>query len=378
VDGYIGMGENKKIDASMPITYADEDRVVAINIDRGDGDIWATVRNIADIFGVTRQNIEYHISNIYNDHELDKDLTSKDYLLSQRAGNHWIKKSVAHYNLDVILTVGYRVNSKKAGNFRRWATEILSSYLTDGYALNKKALSESPEKLNKLAAEIRELRFSEQSIYKSVRDCFKIASSDYAVNDVSKKFYSTLQDKLHYAVTGMTASKLKEDRVQSSAKNAGVINFKGEIPTIAEAKVGKNLLNKTEIYRLHMLSETFLIFAEMMADREIKMTMAGLEKKVDELLRFNEYPVFSTYEDFDSSKTAADRHVEREHADYLEILRLQMLDWSLEPFSLDSFYNGEYAHLKEETSKITLPMLKKNIDEVIEKLLSSNKKILLD
>lgn len=371
------MSELKEINHLLPATYKSGSKSIALNLEQKENGVWATAQNIADIFDVTRQTINEHIQNIYNEDELDKNSTCRNFLQVRMEGNRRVLREIAHYDLDVILAVGYRVNSKKARDFRRWSTEILSSYLADGYALNKRLLTESPERLSKLAAEIRELRFSEQSIYKSVRDCFKIASSDYAVNEISRRFYYTLQDKLHYAVTGMTASKLKEDRVHSSIKNAGVVNFKGVIPTITEAKVGKNLLNKTEIYRLHMLSETFLIFAEMMADRGIKMTMASLEKKVDELLRFNEYPVFSSYEDFDNSKISADRHVEREYEDYLEILRLQMLDLP-EPFNLDAFYDGEYRELKVETAKITLSELKKNISKIHKKLLLSNKNYLIE
>lgn len=345
--------------ALTPQMYTEGSKIVAVSLDEKNQAIWATALDISKIFDITESTTNNHIQDIYNSNEsLDRESTSRIFQKPSIIDGRTVLIDVTHYNIDIVFAIGYRTNSRKASNFRDWATRTLSSYAENAYVIDKKRLLESPEQLNKLAAEIRELRFSEKSVYQAVRDCFKIASSDYQNNEIAKRFFYTLQDKLHYAITGMTASKLKEDRVSAKAKNMGVITFSGEIPTLKEAKVGKNLLDKKELYRLHLLSETFLIFAEMMADREIKMTMGGLQKKIDELLAFNEYPVFSTYDDFPNSKSSADKHVEREYDYYIEMLKLRSIGV---PVDMDLFYEGEYNEYKETTSQITLPQLKKTL-----------------
>jgi len=152
----------------------------------------------------------------------------------------------------------------------------------------------------------------------------------------------------------MTASQIKLDRANHRDENMGLIHFDGDFPIKKDLKPAKNFLMKKELHRMHLLSETFLIFAEMMADREIKMTMAGLKEKIDELLAFNEYPIFSGYTDY--LKKDADEHVEREYQYFLEIQRLKYLGIDVD---LDLFYDGEYDEYKEQTAQVTLPQLKK-------------------
>ena len=210
-------------------------------------------------------------------------------LVLDRAGHEYEKmhfavstKPVNVYSLDTIISVGYRVNSKKATQFRIWATGILKQYIKDGFVLNESLLKSDPGKLNLLAAKIRELRASEKNVYASVRECFKIAASDYEPSSQEvKSFYSLLQDKFHHAITRMTASKLVLDRAGHEYENMGVLSFDGFLPTKAEVKIGKNYLDATEIYRMHLLSEQFLLYAESTALMEKEMTMKTLHDQLD-------------------------------------------------------------------------------------------------
>jgi hypothetical protein len=280
--------------------------------------LWANLPQIAELFQVDKSGISRHIKNIIETGELDIDSTVAKIATVQTEGGREVTRTVEHFNLDMIIAVGYRVNSKVATEFRKWSNGIVSQYVQQGYVINEAALRESPEKLNKLAAKLRELRFSEKQIYAQVRECFKICSSDY--DSKSKeigKFYALLQDKFHYAVTRMTASKLIYDRADHRGKDMGLTTFKGQSPKLADVKVGKNYLNADEIYRMHLLSEQFLIFAEIQALNQRQMTMNQLHRKLDELLILNECPVSNSMPD--RMRAQAERHAEMEYELYKRI-----------------------------------------------------------
>ena len=181
-----------------------------------DESIWATQKAIAEIFSTERSVITKHLSNIFSEGELDPNSNMQKMHFAVST------KPVNVYSLDAIISVGYRVNSKKATQFRIWATGILKQYIKDGFVLNESLLKSDPGKLNLLAAKIRELRASEKNVYASVRECFKIAASDYEPSSQEvKSFYSLLQDKFHHAITRMTASKLVLDRAGHEYENMG-------------------------------------------------------------------------------------------------------------------------------------------------------------
>lgn len=331
--------------------------------------IWATAQNIADIFGTDISNIRKHIQNIYQDNEADENSTSAKIARVQIEGGIRKTRTILHYNVDIILSVGHRVSSKKAILFRQWSTHILRQYLEKGYVLNQSKLADEPEALKSLAAEVRALRSSEKSTYAILRDCFKICASDYDEDsNKAKSFFALLQDKFYHAITKMTASKIIEDRVSARDINMGLENFKGDIPTKEEALIAKNYLGSRELYELHLLSEAFLILAESMIARSVKMTMESLHDKIDETLRLHEYDVFGGYKDYKNVRERVNFKAKQEHDRYIDILKLQMLDLDT-PFNLDDFYDGEYEYLREEINQITLPQVKKMFPEIQEKLL---------
>lgn len=308
---------------------------IVFRLDPGTETIWATQSQIAELFGTKQPNVSTHLNNIFNDLELEPDSNIKKFNI---AGS---TKPVTLYSLDAVISVGYKVNSTKATAFRRWSNGIIKAFIEQGFVINERALRDSPEKLDALAAQIRALRSEEKHVFTKVRDCFKMGSSDYdpSSNEV-RTFYALLQDKFHYAVTAMTSAKLVMDRADHMAENMGVISFSGKRPTKSEAKVGKNFLTKEELYRLHILSEQFLLFAEATALAGKKMTMSSLHAQLDRLLELNDYKVFGGWEDYLGAEVK--QHIDREYDHYLA--RMKVEDAGLE-YSAIGRDIGLYDHI---------------------------------
>lgn len=333
------------------ITYTPEESATNVEITVQDDTVWATQKAISEIFNTDRSVITKHLGNIFSDGELDENSNVQKMHIAIS------DKPVKTYSLDAIISVGYRVNSKKATQFRIWATSVLKQYLQDGYAINEELLRGDPKKLNKLAVKIRELRSNEKNIYASVRECFKLAASDYEPSSKEvKKFYSLLQDKFHHAITHMTSQKLILDRANHAEENMGLQTIKGILPTKKEAITGKSYLNASEIYRMHLLSEQFLLFAESTALMGKNMTMEGLHNQLDTLLTLNGYPVFEGYREFLHDE--AKNHAEREYREFIEIKKLEHIGIKVD---LESYYAGEYNHHKEQTKGISLQKLNKGL-----------------
>ncbi|MBH2810136.1 virulence RhuM family protein [Serratia liquefaciens] len=290
--------EKSQDDLTLTV-YKVGDTLVDLKIHNQSKDIWATARDIAALYGVDETSIIKHVSNIFNDEELNEGATTEEFSVVRNEGLRSVRRTINHYNMDMIISVGYRVNAKKAIAFRQWASQIVKTYLEQGFVINEKVLRDSPEKVNELAAKVREIRSDEKQIYAKVRDCFKISSSDYDPKSPEvRKFYALLQDKFHHAITGMTSSKLILDRADHTEENMGMFSMEGTFPTKKEVIAGKNYLKQDELYRLHLLSEQFLLFAESTALSGKAMTMKSLHAQLDRLLTLNDYAVFSGYTDY--------------------------------------------------------------------------------
>lgn len=295
------------------VRFDGENAAIDFNVDWEHETVWATQRQMADLFGKDTDTIGHHLNELYSSGEFDRQATTAKFAVVRKEGARQVSREIEHHNLDVILTVGYRVNGDKAAAFRKWANGVLKSYLIKGYALNDGRLRDDPKALRDLAAQVRALRSEEITIYEAVRDCFKMAAIDYdSKAPAVRSFYAKLQDKFLFAITGMTASELILHRADCSKPNMGVTAHKGEFPTLAEAKVGKNYLAKDELYVLHILCEQFLLYAESKALRGKSMTMDDLGAKLDQLLSTNEYAVFDGYEGRDYLKDRAMEHARRE------------------------------------------------------------------
>lgn len=295
------------------VRFDGENSAIDFNVDWSQETVWATQRQMSELFGKDIDKIGHHIGELYETDEFDPEATTAKFAVVRLEGSRSVSREIDHYNLDVILTVGYRVNGDKAAAFRKWANGILRNYLIQGYALNEGRLRDDPQALRDLAAQVRALRSEEITIYQAVRDCFKLAATDYDKDAPTvRTFYAKLQDKFLFAITNKTASQLILDRADSSKPNMGVTSPKGNFPTLAEAKVGKSYLAKNELYVLHILCEQFLLYAESKALRGQSMKMDDLAGKLDQLLSTNEYPVFDGYSGRDYLKDRAMEHARRE------------------------------------------------------------------
>lgn len=278
------------------VKFRADDGEIDLNFDFNSDTVWATYGQMAALFGCTEANVIQHVTALYESGEVAREATTKNILVVREEGKRTVRRGIEHFNLDMILAVGFKVSSAKAIQFRQFATRTLKAYITDGYALNERRLANDPNALRKLAAEVRRLRSDELQIYQAVRDCFKISATDYdPSSQATRSFYAALQDKFLFAVTGKTAAEIILDRANGFQPNMGLQTISGKLPKLQDAKIGKNYLCSDELYILHILCEQFLLDAELTAIRGQRLSMAQLAAKLNKLLTQNEYPVFQGY-----------------------------------------------------------------------------------
>lgn len=248
--------------------------------------VWLNQSQMAELFNTTKQNISLHIKNILSENELDEKSVVKEYLTTANDGK---KYNTTFYNLDMIISVGYRINSARGTQFRIWATQHLKEYLVKGFTMNEDRLSGGrSDYFDELVERVRSIRASEKNFYEKVKDIFSTSVDYNSTEEPAKTFYSTVQNKFHYAIHGHTAAELITGRVDASKPNMGLTNWKGTIITSADAQVAKNYLGAMELKRLELLVEQFLSFAELRSVERKVMYMKDWNKKLDEFLVLNE------------------------------------------------------------------------------------------
>lgn len=264
------------------IIYQDEDGVTKVSVRFSDEDVWLTQNQLAEIYDTTQENISMHIKNIYDDKELDENRTYKKYLLVRQEGNRQVKRNIDHYNLDVIIALGYRVQSQIATRFRRWATERLHEYIQKGFTMDDERLKQGGNRyFRELLQRIRDIRASERNFYQQVTDIYA-TSIDYDPRaNLTKQFFATVQNKLHYAVHEHTAAEIIYERVDSDKPLVGMTNFKGDYITRDDVKIAKNYLTEGELQRLNLLVSQFLDFAEFQALEQRPMKMQDWIQALD-------------------------------------------------------------------------------------------------
>ena len=270
------MTEGNKI-----ILYQDDNEITRVSVRFADEDLWLT-QNQSDIYQTTQENISMHIKNIYADRELDENRTYKEYLLVRQEGSRQVKRNIGHYNLDMIIALGYRVQSQVATRFRRWATQRLHEYIQKGFAMDDERLKQGGNRyFRELLQRIRDIRSSERNFYQQVTDIYATAT-DYDPRDVmTKMFFATVQNKLHYAVHENTAAEIIYHRVDNEKPFVGMTNFKGNYVTKDDVKIAKNYLTEIELQRLNLLVSGFLDFAEFQALEMNPMTMKDWIEALD-------------------------------------------------------------------------------------------------
>lgn len=265
------------------ILYKDDEGKVNVNVRFANEDVWLTQAQLAEIYNTTQQNISLHQKGIYADGELDEEATHKKYLLVRQEGKRQVQREIDHYNLDMIIALGYRVQSPIAVRFRRWATQRLHEYIQKGFTMDDERLKQGGNRYFKeLLQRIRDIRSSERNFYQQVTDIYA-TSTDYDPRaKMTKLFFATVQNKMHYAVHEHTAAELIYERVDNEKPFVGMTNFKGNYVTRDDVKIAKNYLSELELQRLNLLTSQFLDYAEFQALEQNPMTMADWITALDD------------------------------------------------------------------------------------------------
>ena len=265
------------------------DRGIQVRFENGD--LWLTQKAIGELFNTTRNNITMHINDIYNTFEMDENSTSKKFLLVQKEGNREVKRNVQYYNLDMVISIGYRINSDKAIQFRRWATNILKEFSKKGYIIDKRRMENGAffdeDYYDSLLAEIREIRLSERRFYQKITDIYATAVDYDSKAPTTIKFFKKVQNKMHYAVSHQTAAEIIYNRADSEKTHMGLTSWKNSPNgSILETDVviAKNYLSKNELESLERIVSAFLDLAENRAKRNIPMTMEDWANRIDRYL----------------------------------------------------------------------------------------------
>ena len=290
----------KKIPDNQIAFYQSPDGSVNVEVLYAEENIWLPQRRISELFSTTPQNITQHLKNAYNEGELDVSATCKDFLQVQNEGGRDIERKIKMYSLEAIIAVGYRVNSERGVQFRQWATDILKSYIHKGYALDSNRMKYgsrfSARYFNDLYEEIKDIRTSERLIYQKITDIYATAI-DYSPKAYeSKEFFATVQNKLHFAITGKTAAEIITDRVSSEKDKMGLTSWRrspqGKIMP-SDVVIAKNYLDKKEIEHLNRIGNMYLDYAEMQAARGKIMSMKDWTEKLNAFLKFSEYEILT-------------------------------------------------------------------------------------
>ena len=277
------------------LVYQTEDGRVKLDVRLDNETVWLTQQMMADLFQSSKQNISHHIQSIYDEGELLPDATVKKYLTVQKEGARQVRRDLDYYNLDMIISVGYRVKSLIATRFRIWATQRLKEYIVKGFVMDDERLknppvagSAIPDYFDEMLERIRDIRASERRMYLRVKEIFAMAGDYDPSWPETNKFFSVIQNKLHFAATGMTAAELIKGRADQSQPNMGLTNWKvGEVRK-TDVTIAKNYLKEEEIDGLNRIVVMWLDYAEDQAKRRKQVFMKDWEQKLDDFLKFND------------------------------------------------------------------------------------------
>lgn len=269
-----------------------------------DETIWLTQQKMADVFGVAKSTISEHLSNIYESGELEKQATVRKFRTVQMEGEREVARNLEYYNLDAIISVGYRVNSTKATQFRIWATKVLKEFIVKGFAMDDDRLKQGStafgvDYFRELLDRVRSIRASERRIYQQITDIFAECSIDYDPKaEITKNFYALVQNKFHFAITGKTAAEIIYLKADSSKPQMGLTTFKnapdGRILK-SDIEVAKNYLEEKEIKQLERTVSGYFDYIENLIERQNTFTMEGLAESVNKFLSFNEYKILEGF-----------------------------------------------------------------------------------
>lgn len=302
------------------VLYHVDDSDVSVNAVIQNDSIWITQKAMAELFGCTSDNISSHLKNIYSEGELIKEATTEKISVVQKEGSRNVKRNIDFYNLDAIISVGYRVNSRQATKFRIWATGVLKEYMIKGFVLDDERLKQGETVFGKdyfkeLLERVRSIRASERRIWQQITDIFAECSIDYDKNsDVTKRFYSTVQNKFHYAITGQMAAEIVYSSADREKENMGLTTWKnspdGRILK-SDVTVAKNYLDEKQIRQLERTVSGYFDYIEDLIERENTFTMEEFAESVNEFLSFRRYKTLT-----DNGRVSAKQAKVKAEAEY--------------------------------------------------------------
>ena len=308
-----------------------------------DGDLWLTQKALGELYDTSKQDISYHIKNIYNDLELNQDSTVKEFLTVQKEGNREVKRKTTYYNLDAVISVGYRVNTDRAIQFRRWATNVLKEFSKKGYIIDKKRMENGTffdeDYYEELLAEIREIRLSERRFYQKITDIYATSIDYDRKSPTTIKFFKKVQNKMHYAVTHQTAAEIIYNRADHTKEHMNLTSWKhspdGKILE-TDVVIAKNYLKKEELEQLELIVSAFLDLAEARAKRNIPMTMEDWANRIDKYLLSDDRDILK-----DAGKISHEIAEEKALAEFEKYGVIQ-----------DKLYKSDFDKLIESTNKV--------------------------
>lgn len=302
------------------VLYNIDKEDVNVKVAIKDDTIWVTQRGMAELFDCSADNISLHLKNIYQDGELQESATAEDFSVVQNEGSRQVSRNIKFYNLDAIISVGYRVNSRRATQFRIWATNVLREFIQKGFVLDDDRLKQGESVFGKdyfreLLERVRSIRASERRIWQQITDIFAECSIDYDKNStVTQEFYATVQNKFHYAITGQTAAEIIYDTVDSKKDHMGLTTWKnspdGRILK-SDVTIAKNYLDEKQIRRLERTVSGFFDYVEDLIEEERTFTMRQFAESINAFLEFRKYKILQGKGSV--SKLEADRKAEREY-----------------------------------------------------------------
>ena len=302
------------------VLYNIDKEDVNVKVAIKDDTIWVTQRGMAELFDCSADNISLHLKNIYQDGELQESATAEDFSVVQNEGSRQVSRNLKFYNLDAIISVGYRVNSRRATQFRIWATNILREFIQKGFVLDDDRLKQGESVFGKdyfreLLERVRSIRASERRIWQQITDIFAECSIDYDKNSpVTQEFYATVQNKFHYAITGQTAAEIIYDKADSKKDHMGLTTWKnspGGRILKSDVTIAKNYLDEKQIRRLERTVSGFFDYVEDLIEEERTFTMRQFAESINAFLEFRKYKILQGKGSV--SKLEADRKAEREY-----------------------------------------------------------------
>jgi len=284
------MKSSRKVSTSQIIFYQTEDGQTKLDVRMDKGSVWLTQKMMAELFQTTIPNINLHLKNIFEENELEENSTIKDFLIVQKEGNRQIERIQKFYNLDAIISVGYRIKSLIATKFRQWATARLHEYIQKGFLLDDERLKNPDvpfDYFDELTRRIQDIRTSEKRFYQKITDIYATSVDYDPTTEASILFFKTVQNKMHWAISGQTAAEIIYDRANSKKENMGLTSWRGTKVRKDDVSIAKNYLTEQELLTLNNLAEQYLIFAEGQAMRRIPMYMKDWLEKLHGFLTLN-------------------------------------------------------------------------------------------